>query len=74
MPKLSSKRQITLPINLCVLAGIGPGDEVAAFVDRRSIISVVKKTAGSAKGILKGVHADKNMSDEDSLKSVMYSR
>ena len=73
MSKVSAKRQITLPIDLCVLAGIDAGDEVSTFVDRRGIISVVKKTAGAAKGFLKGVRADKGMSDEDSLKSVIQS-
>lgn len=49
MSKVSSKRQVTLPIDLCLLAGIEPGDEVSVFVDRPGIISVVKKTVGSSK-------------------------
>lgn len=72
MPKVSSKRQITLPTDLCLLAGIEPGDEVSAFVDRQGIISVVKKTAGSSKGFFKDVQQINNMSDEESLESVMY--
>lgn len=72
MSKVSSKRQITLPVDLCILAGIEPGDEVSAFVDRQGIISVVKKTAGSAKGFLRAVREVKNMSDENSLESVMH--
>lgn len=71
MSKVSSKRQITLPIDLCILAGIEPGDEVSAFVDRQGIISIVKKTAGSARGFLRGRRAVKKMSDENSLKSIM---
>tara|TARA_R100000656_G_C3913701_1_gene121418 strand:+ start:481 stop:693 length:213 start_codon:yes stop_codon:yes gene_type:complete len=59
MSKVSPKRQITLPIDLCILAGIEPGDEVSAFVDRKGIISVVKKTAGSAKGFLRDTRAVK---------------
>lgn len=73
MPKVSSKRQITLPLNLCILAGIKPGDEVSAIVDRQGIISIVKKTAGSAKGFLRATRKVKKMSDEDSLKSIMQS-
>lgn len=73
MPKVSSKRQITLPIDLCILAGIGPGDEVSAFVDRQGVISIVKKTAGSAKGFLRDAREVKKMSDENSLKSIMPS-
>lgn len=71
MPKISSKRQITLPIDLCILAGINPGDEVSTFVDRQGIISIVKKNAGSAKGILKGIHTVKRLSDEASLTSAI---
>ncbi|WP_323816472.1 AbrB/MazE/SpoVT family DNA-binding domain-containing protein [Cellvibrio sp. NN19] len=73
MSKVSAKRQITLPIDLCRLAGIEPGDEVSILVDRQGIISVVKKTVGSAKGILRGVRKFNNMSDENSLESVMQS-
>lgn len=69
MSKVSSKRQITLPVDLCMLAGIEPGDEVSAFVDRRGVISIVRKTAGSAKGFLKDACGVKKMSDENSLRS-----
>lgn len=71
MPKVSSKRQITLPIDLCVLAGIEPGDEVSVFVDRKGIMSIVKKTAGSAKGFLRAAPKIKKMTDENSLTSIM---
>jgi len=71
MSRVSSKRQITLPIDLCRLAGIEPGDEVSILVDRLGIISVVKKTVGSSKGILRGVRKINNMSDENSLETVM---
>lgn len=72
MSKVSSKRQVTLPVDLCLLAGIEPGDEVSVFVDRKGIISVVKKTVGSPKGFLKGVQKINNISDENSLASVMH--
>ena len=73
MSKVSSKRQITLPLDLCISAGIEPGDEVSDFVDRQGIISIVKKTAGSARGFLRGAREVKKMSDENSLKSIMQS-
>jgi bifunctional DNA-binding transcriptional regulator/antitoxin component of YhaV-PrlF toxin-antitoxin module len=73
MSKVSSKRQVTLPIDLCLLAGIEPGDEVSVFVDRKGVISVVKKAVGSSKGFLRGARATNNMSDENSLESVMKS-
>lgn len=73
MSKVSSKRQVTLPIDLCLLAGIEPGDEVSAFVDRQGIISIVKKTVGSSKGLLKDVRKVGSMSDEKSLESALHS-
>lgn len=73
MSKVSSKRQITLPVDLCMLAGIEPGDEVSAFVDRQGVISIVRKTAGAAKGFLRATCEVKKMSDESSLKSGVHS-
>ena len=69
MPKVTSKRQITLPIEQCRIAQIHTGDEVDSFVDRQGIISIVKKTTGAAKGILKEVKTDNSFSDEESLQS-----
>lgn len=46
---------------------------MSILVDRQGIISVVKKTVGSAKGMLRGVRKFNNMSDENSLESVMQS-
>jgi bifunctional DNA-binding transcriptional regulator/antitoxin component of YhaV-PrlF toxin-antitoxin module len=71
MSKVSSKRQITLPIELCLLAGIEPGDNVSILADRQGIISIVKKTVGASKGILKNVQKINNVSDEKSVESVM---
>lgn len=71
MSKVSSKRQITLPIELCLLAGIESGDDVSILADRQGIISIVKKTVGASKGILKSVQKINNVSDEKSLESVM---
>ena len=49
MPRVSAKRQITLPVDQCREVGIGPGDEYRSFVvDGR--ITIVRKTAGAAKG------------------------
>lgn len=53
MPKISSNRRITLPLDQCRLAGIEPGDEYESFVNNDSHITIVKKVSGSAKGILK---------------------
>ena len=66
MPRVSAKRQITLPIDQCREVGIGPGDEYRCYVaDGR--ITIVRKTAGAARGILHHVTADRAVSDEESL-------
>jgi bifunctional DNA-binding transcriptional regulator/antitoxin component of YhaV-PrlF toxin-antitoxin module len=69
MPKVSAKRQITLPIEQCKLAGIEPGDEYNSYVDNEGHITIVKKVTGAAKGVLKGIAIDKRYSDEQSLQS-----
>ncbi len=73
MPKISARRQITLPVELCREANIGPGDEYDCYVDNYGHITIIKKIAGSAKGILKGVATDKRLSDETSLLSAITS-
>lgn len=69
MPKVSAKRQITLPIDQCRIAGIEPGDEYQSFVDNDGHITIVKKVPGAARGILSGIEIDSKISDEASLYS-----
>ncbi len=71
MPKVSSKRQITLPAAQCKLANIDPGDEYESYVDNDGHITIIKKVAGSAAGLLKQVVADTSVSDEESLASAL---
>ena len=73
MPKVSSKRQITLPVDQCRQAHIKPGDEYNSYVDNYGYITIIKKIPGAAKGVLKGIKADKRMSDEASLQSALNS-
>jgi len=68
MPKVSSKRQITLPVSGCEALGINPGDEVE-ILRYKDQFNIIKKTSGSAKGLLKDVKINKNVSDETSLQS-----
>ncbi len=70
MPKVSAKRQITIPINQCQALGIEPGDEVESFVVDGQL-TFVKKVAGAAKGLLSHVQAQGSMTDEESLQSVI---
>lgn len=70
MPKLSAKRQITIPAGQCDELGIQPGDEIESFiVDGR--ITLIKKHKGAAKGALKHIKAKRDISDDDSLQSVL---
>ena len=73
MPKVSTKRQITLPIEQCRQAHIAPGDEYESFVDNNGHITIIKKIFGSASGFLKGIEIDKKYSDETSLQSSISS-
>ena len=66
MPRVSAKRQITLPIDQCREVGIGPGDEFRSFVADGSI-TIVRKSAGAAKGFLRHVVGDSTVTDEESL-------
>lgn len=68
MAKLSSKRQVTIPIEHCNELGIAPGDELEFFVANGQL-TVIKKVAGAARGILKSLEVDTSMSDEQSRQS-----
>ena len=71
MPIVSSKRQITLPIDQCREADIEPGDEYQSFVDNDGYITIVSKKRGAAKGLLKSVKPNKKLSDTDSRQSAI---
>jgi bifunctional DNA-binding transcriptional regulator/antitoxin component of YhaV-PrlF toxin-antitoxin module len=71
MAKVSAKRQITLPIEQCVIAHINAGDDVESFVDRQGVISIVKKQSGAAKGLLKGIATDAQITEQESLQSAI---
>jgi len=73
MPKVSSKRQITLPVDQCQELGIEPGDEYQSYV-AEGRITIVKKIPGAAKGILRDVEDDASLSDEESLESTLNAR
>ncbi len=72
MAKVSAKRQITLPIEQCVVAHINAGDDVESFVDRQGVISIVKKYPGAAKGLLKDIAINSEVSEPESLTSAIH--
>jgi len=68
MPKVSAKRQITLPVVGCEELGIHAGDEVE-ILRYGNQFNIIKKEVGAAAGILKGAKANKRVSDHESLMS-----
>ena len=66
MPKVGSKRQITLPVSGCEELGIHAGDEVN-ILRYGNQFNIIKKEAGSAAGLLKGIKTNKAVSEKDSL-------
>ena len=70
MPKVSSKRQITLPMDQCRFLGIEPGDEVESFVFNGQL-TLVKKSKGAAQGLLSHVHPRNSMTDKESMQSAI---
>ena len=58
MPKISSKHQVTLPVESLRRAGLGPGDEVAIEAEEAGRI-VVRRAAGdpmTALGVFDGLY------------------
>lgn len=67
---VSSKRQITLPIDLCREVGITPGDKVKVFVHGGQV-TLVKQHSGAAEGALTHLSGDTALSDDDSLQDAI---
>jgi len=66
MPKVSAKRQITLPISDCEKIGIKAGDDVE-ILRHGNQLNIIRKEIGLAAGLLKGAKANKSVSDDQSL-------
>lgn len=73
MPILSTKRQITLPKELCNRLHIAPGDDLA-ILEHKGRITIVKKTKGSSAGVLKHLAGSGEGTDEESLLDAVASR
>lgn len=66
MPKVSSKRQVTLPVAGCEELGIQPGDEVE-ILRYGNQFNIIKKEVGAAAGMLKHIKPNKKITDRESL-------
>lgn len=73
MSRLSPKRQITLPKELCDRLGVQPGDDLD-LVEHNGRITILKKRKGASAGIVKHLKADNQYTDEDSLQSTVAKR
>ena len=74
MPRVSAKRQITLPATQCKAVGIKPGDEFRSFVADRHI-TIVRQKVGSARGCLGHLQGDDTVSDQQSRQdAIEYKR
>ena len=70
MPKVSAKRQITLPADQCRLAGIEPGEEYRSYVSD-GCITIVRQEPGSAWGCMAHLEEVRTVSDEESRRDAM---
>lgn len=73
MHKVSAKRQVTLPKELCDRTGITPGDYVEIF-EYLGKITVIKKVLGSSKGSLSYLKSKLDITDEDSMLDAVHDR
>ena len=70
VPRVSAKRQVTLPAQQCREAGLEPGDEFRSFVaDGR--ITIVRQGSGSAWGCLQSLSPNPAVSDDESRDSAL---
>ncbi len=70
MHKVSAKRQVTIPKELCRKAGIEPGSMVEIF-EYDGKVTVVKKELAVSAGVLKNLKGDAWLSDEESLQDAL---
>ncbi len=68
MPRVSSKRQITLPVSGCDELGIQAGDEVE-ILRHGNQFNIIKKEVGAASGLLKRTKTNKTVSEKQSRQS-----
>jgi len=73
VPTLSSKRQITLPKELCDRLAVKPGDDLE-MLEYEGRITILKKREGQSRGALKHLLADPQASDTESRDDVIAAR
>ena len=73
MPILSSRRQVTLPKELCERLRVLSGDALD-ILEHNGRITILKRAKGRSAGVLKHLKADRRYSDEESLHDTLVSK
>ena len=73
MPTLRSKRQVTLPKELCDRLHVLSGDSLD-ILEHNGRITILKRAKGRSAGVLKHLKADRRYSDEESLHDALVSK
>lgn len=73
MPTLSSKRQVTIPKDLCDRLDVHAGDNLI-FLEHNGRITIIKKAPGASAGALSHLKADLQVSESDSLEGEVERR
>lgn len=71
MPKLTTKRQVTIPASICEKMGLQPGDSIQVF-ERDGVAHLVKMSEDDLAGALQSSKPQCNKDDlQDVIKSAV---
>jgi bifunctional DNA-binding transcriptional regulator/antitoxin component of YhaV-PrlF toxin-antitoxin module len=70
MPLLSSKRQVTLPKDLCDRLGLAIGNDLN-ILEHEGRITILKRTKGASKGVLSHVKINRDVTEAESRDDAM---
>ena len=73
MPRLSQKRQVTLPKDLCDRLDVKPGDDLD-MLEHGGRITIIKKACGRTAGMLKHRSTNPAVSEAESRDSAIGAR
>jgi len=70
MPLLSSKRQLTLPKDLCDRLALAVGDDLT-ILEHEGRITILKRTKGASKGVLSQAKINRDVTEAASRDDAM---
>lgn len=73
MHKLTSKRQVTIPVAVCEALGLSPGDYVEIF-ERDGVAHLVKVNRDSLAGAFSSLTGDQAIPDDAAVKQALRDR